>query len=427
MSIHAVVKGESSTPVALVAEPPPESEQKTRPPAQKRSRGKILTVILAAGFVVIAGATATKVWLGAAPAVHYTEAVVGRGDITRTVAATGTVNPVLTVIVGSYVSGVIKEVTCDFNTNVKKGQVCAKIDPDPFQTVVDQNRANVDVAKAQLEKDKTNLANLQSIFDRAARLIQTGATSKETFDNAKSAVDQAKAQVGIDEATIKQREAQLAAAEVNLGYTKIVSPVDGTVVSRNVTMGQTVTASFQTPTLFLIATDLGKMQVDTNVSETDIGGIQIGNKVAFTVGAFQRRTFDGSVTEIRQSPQTVQNVVTYDVVVSVDNSTSLLKPGMTASTRIIIDQRHQVLRVPSQALRYLPAGTPRDASPSARNQGRVWALRDGAPKAISVRVGLDDGGFAEIVDGELQEGEKIIISEQRQSSSGGSSLLRPRF
>jgi HlyD family secretion protein len=417
----AASNAKSSAPVALVSERP------TPLQPRKRLRGGVVVVAVAAGLAVTAGAIGIWYWLAAGPAVRYTQAVVSRGDVMRTVTATGTVNPVLTVIVGSYVSGVIKEVTCDYNTKVRQGQVCAKIDPGPYQTVVDQNRANLEVAKAQLEKDKANLANAQLSYDRSAHLARTGTASKETLDNAKNLLDQAKAQVGIDEAMIKQREAQLASAEVNLGYTQIVSPVDGTVVSRNVTIGQTVAASFQTPTLFLIAADLSKMQVDANVSESDIGGIQVGNKATFTVGAFQRRIFEGSVAEVRQSPQTVQNVVTYDVVVSVDNLSSLLKPGMTASTSIILDERHDVLRVPSQSLRYLPAGTTRDASTGARNQGHVWVLRDGIATAIPVKVGLDDGGFAEILDGALREGDKIIVSEQRATSGTSSTLLRPRF
>ena len=185
---------------------------------------------------------------------------------------------------------------CDFNTRVKQGQVCAKIDPRPYQTVVDQNKANLVVAQAQLEKDKANLAYAQVNYDRNARLAQTNAVSKDALDNAKSALDQAQAQIGVDQATIAQRQAQLEAAKINLGYTNIVSPVNGTVVSRNVTIGQTVAASFQTPTLFLIATDLTKMQVDTNVSESDIGGIKEGDKAYFTVDAFPEPHFQGTVS-----------------------------------------------------------------------------------------------------------------------------------
>ncbi|MBS0534227.1 MAG: efflux RND transporter periplasmic adaptor subunit [Proteobacteria bacterium] len=388
--------------------------------------------IAAALALVVMLAIAFAVWrsAGTASGVTYVTAAATRGDVTRAVTATGTVNPVLTIIVGSYVSGVIKEIRCDYNTEVKIGQVCAEIDPAPYQTVVDQNRANLAVARAQLEKDKANLAYAQLNYDRNARLAQSNAVSKDVLDNARNALDQATAQIGVDQATIRQREAQLAAAEVNLGYTHIVSPVNGTVVSRNVTMGQTVAASFQTPTLFLIATDLTKMQVDTNVSESDIGGIKEGNRSTFTVDAFPRRTFRGAVSQVRQSPQTVQNVVTYDVVLSVDNKDLALKPGMTAATRVIVDQRRDVLRVPSQALRYAPpsAGAPAGGARRTRNAeapAQVYVLRDNAPVAVPVTAGLDDDSFTEIVAGDLRPGDKVIVSEQRGAKAAATP--RPRL
>jgi HlyD family secretion protein len=215
----------------------------------------------------------------------------------------------------------------------------------------------------------------------------------------------------------------LDAAQVNLDYTNIISPVDGTVVSRNVTMGQTVAASFQTPTLFLIATDLTKMQVDANVSESDIGGIRNGNKATFTVDAYSRRAFEGRVTQVRQSPQTVQNVVTYDVVVSVDNSDLALKPGLTAATRIIVDQRSAVLRVPNQALRYVPTGTVLHET----KQPRVWVLRDETPTPVQVTGGLEDDEFTEIVQGDLKVDDKVIIAEQQNPPNGRSGVPRPRL
>ncbi len=400
------------------------------PQPAKPQRRRIWIVLGALALLLAAAAIAVWQWPGAGTEARYTEAAVTRGDVTRAVTATGTVNPVLTIIVGSYVSGVIKEIHCDYNTEVKVGQVCAEIDPAPYQTVVDQNRANLAVARAQLEKDKANLAYAQLNYDRNARLAQSNAVSRDALDNARNALDQATAQIGVDQATIQQRAAQLAAAEVNLGYTNIVSPVNGTVVSRNVTVGQTVAASFQTPTLFLIATDLTQMQVDTNVSESDIGGIKEGNRASFTVDAFPRRTFRGAVSQVRQSPQTVQNVVTYDVVVSVDNKDLALKPGMTAATRLIIEQRRDVLRVPSQALRYAPpsAGAPAGAARRSRNaevRGHVYVLRDNVPVAVPVTTGLDDDSFVEIVAGDLKAGDKVIVSEQRTAKAAATP--RPRL
>jgi len=415
------------TPLTIVPKP-------ASTPAPTRWRGPWLI----AGLLALAAiAVIAVVWWLTSPSsnVRYTTAPVTRGAVTRAVVATGTVNPVLTIIVGSYVSGTITDIQCDYNTQVKKDQVCATIDPRPYQTVVDQNKANLNVAKAQLEKDKAALAYAKITLDRNAQLVQTNAVSKDAYDNAKSAYDQAQAQIGFDEATIGQRQAQLAAAQVNLDYTNITSPVDGTVVSRNVTIGQTVAASFQTPTLFLIATDLTKMEVDTNVSESDIGGIKEGNKTYFTVDAFPNRTFAGTVTQVRQSPQTIQNVVTYDVVVSVDNKDLALKPGMTAASRIVTAERTDVLRVPSQALRYQPAGGQRTAGTAApegqaavpSSEGAVYALRDGTPVRVPVTVGLDDDSHAEIVQGDLKPGERVIITEQRAGAAPSASAPRFRF
>jgi len=379
--------------------------------------GGLVALLLTA---VVAGAW----WLfGAGGEVQYTTAPVSRGAVTRTVTATGVVNPELTIIVGTYVSGVIQHLYCDYNTQVKKGQVCAEIDPRPYQSVVDQAKANLAVAKAQLEKDKAQLNYAKSAFDRAAKLIQTSAISQDAFESAKSAHEQAQAQILFDEATIQQRQAALDAAQVNLDYTRIISPVDGTVVSRNVTMGQTVAASFQTPTLFLIATDLTKMTVDTNVSESDIGNVEVGDKATFTVDAFARRVFRGAVSQVRQSPQTVQNVVTYDVVVNVDNKDLALKPGMTATSRLIVDERNDVIRVPNQALRYTPGGL---AGGRSRDQARVWVRRGQEPVPVSVVTGLQDDSFTEIVGGELKAGDEVIVAE-RLAGNSRSSVPRLRL
>ena len=226
-----------------------------------------------------------------------------------------------------------------------------------------------------------------------------------------------------DQAIVKLDQGLVEGAQLNLGYTDIVSPVDGTVVSRNVTQGQTVAASFQTPTLFLIASDLKKMQVDTNVSESDIGGIKENDDGSFTVDAFPKRTFQGKVRQVRQSPQTVQNVVTYDVVIGVDNSDLALKPGMTAAARIVVDQRSDVIRVPDQALRYVPKGHAAPAQPGAAlsrsltDQGQIWVLHDGEPTAVAVVLGLDDGSFTEIVNGDVKTGDLVITAEQSTTRS----------
>ena len=310
---------------------------KTRSPSFRAS-GKGVAIAAALALLIAAGGLFWRQSHYTPPA-KYVIASATRGDITRVATATGTVNPELTIIVGSYVSGVLMQISCDYNTKVSTGQICAKIDPRPYQALVDQANANLAVARAQLAKDQANLAYTNLNWERNLALLRQNSVAKDSADLSKNNRDQAQAQVGFDMATIDQRQAQLAAAQVNLDYTDITSPVNGTVVSRNVTQGQTLAASLNTPTLFLIATDLTRMQVDTNISESDIGGIEEGNKASFTVDAFPDRAFAGTVTQVRQSPQTVQNVVTYDAVVSVDNKDLALKPGMTASTRITIDQR----------------------------------------------------------------------------------------
>jgi HlyD family secretion protein len=398
--------------------------QATRVPARRHRRAP--GPWLVGGLLLLLGAAVGAWWWGtrSGTTAHYATVPATRGAVTRTVTATGTVNPELTIIVGSYVSGVIQHLSCDYNTRVTAGQICAKIDPRPYETVVAQNKANLAVAKAQLEKDKANLTYTKLNYDRNRWLADHHSISQDAADVAKNAYDQAEAQVALDEATIEQHQALLDAAQVNLDYTDIVSPVDGTVVSRNVTQGQTVAASFQTPTLFLIATDLAKMQVDTSVSESDIGGFKEGDKATFTVDAFPRRVFEGTVTQVRQSPQTVQNVVTFDAVVSVDNSDLALKPGMTASTRIIIDQRSDALRVPNQALRYTPPGV---TNAVTAEEGRLWVLRDGQPAALAVVPGLDDENVTEIVKGDLRSGDQVIVGETSSANGGAAKTPLPRL
>jgi HlyD family secretion protein len=236
----------------------------------------------------------------------------------------------------------------------------------------------------------------------------------------------------------KLDRATVETAKVNLGYTNITSPVDGTVVARNITIGQTVAASFQTPTLFLIATDLTRMQVDTNVTESDIGAVKVGNDVRFSVEAFADRSFAGEVTQVRQAPQTVQNIVTYDVVVTVYNGDFLLKPGMTATVGIVTDRRAEAVRIPDQALRFAPssarpsaqAGATRAAGANSQpaalagRAAQVWVLRDGQPTPIDVMVGLDDDTFSELVAGTLKSGDQVIVGERRAAGTERSNPVR---
>ena len=406
---------------------PADRSATTAPPRRPRGLRRAVWVVL--GLLLLAGIGAGAWFFAAKPApIRYTTEAVTRGTVERSVTATGTVNPELTVIVGTYVSGVIESVSCDYNTVVKRGQVCARIDPRPYQATVDQDRANLAVAKAQREKDAAALIAAKAQDKRLASLVARNFTSQTAADEARSAYGQARAQVDLDKAVIAQREAQLKAAEINLGYTEIVSPVDGVVVSRDVTRGQTVAASFQTPTLFLIATDLTRMQVDTNVSESDIGMVKDGDPARFTVGAFPERAFQGKVTQVRQSPQMVQNVVTYDVVVSVDNRDLALKPGMTASVQVITARRDKVMRVPVAALRFEPALGQGGKRGTDHGSGReVYILRDGKPVAVPVTVGIEDESFAEITGGDLRDGARVIVGESRPGQAARRPSRVPRF
>jgi HlyD family secretion protein len=367
----------------------------------------IAVVILLFGYYFFGGSSsATKTITGQ----------VTRGAIVRSVSATGTVNPVVTVQVGAYDSGPISAIYADFNSPVKQGQLIAKIDPRQFQVKVDAAKASLANAKAQLSKDTADAAYKKVTYERDEALVKQGVISKDAADLAKSTYDQVVAQMALDRANIQQQEANLKDAEVSLNYTDIVSPVDGTVVSRNVDVGQTVASSFQTPTLFLIAKDLTKMQVDANVSESDIGDVRQGLKAEFKVDAFPDRVFEGVVGQVRQAPITVQNVVTYDVVVNVENPELLLKPGMTANVTLVTARRDDAIRIPMEALRFAPHGSSiREANSvdgsKGRNHARVWIPDGRSIKPVSITVGLNDGNFVEMLDGPLHENDLVVTDQ----------------
>jgi HlyD family secretion protein len=342
-------------------------------------------------------------------AARYITVPVDRGAIVHAVTATGTVNPVTVVQVGTYVSGPIMSIYADFNTPVKAGQLLAKIDPRPFAAQVALSRAALANARAQLQKDQANLAYQELTYHRDQELLTTAVISHDQLDNQYSVYNQAVAQIALDRAAIQQQEATLKSAELNLNYTNIVSPVDGTVVSRNVDQGQTVAASYQTPTLFLVAQDLTKMQVDTNVSESDIGDVRLGQPVDFTVDAYTTKNFRGDVAQVRQAPITVQNVVTYDVVVSVPNPELLLMPGMTANITIVTDRRDNVIRVPQRALAFSPHHPSSSANIGQGWRGsRVWLESAGKLRPVRITRGLDDGNYVEVVNGDIKPGDLVV-------------------
>jgi HlyD family secretion protein len=339
---------------------------------------------------------------------------VDRGSIVRAVTATGTVNPVTVVQVGTYVSGPIMSIYADFNTPVRAGQLLAKIDPRPFAAQVALARAALANARAQLRKDRANLAYQELTYHRDKALLDSAVISKDQLDNQWSVYNQALAQLSLDQAAIQQQQATLNAAILNLNYTNIVSPVDGTVVSRNVDQGQTVAASYQTPTLFLVAQDLTKMQVDTNVSESDIGDVHLAQPVDFTVDAYNTKKFRGDVAQVRQAPITVQNVVTYDVVISVPNPELLLMPGMTANITIITDRRDNVIRIPTRALAFAPhhSASPLNHGPGWRGS-RIWIDDGGKLRPVRITSGLDDGNYVEVVNGDLKPGDLVVIDSKK--------------
>ncbi len=337
-----------------------------------------------------------------------TEKVV-RGDITSSVTASGTVNAVTTVLVGTQVSGTVKEIFVDFNSAVKKNQIIAQIDPATFEAQVEQARAGLLLAKANLEKSEASLADSQRSMNRSKELFLRNLIARSDLDTAETNFLTAKAQVTASKAQVAQSDATLKTAETNMRYTRIISPVDGIVVSRNVDVGQTVAASFQTPTLFTIAQDLTKMQIDTNVDEADIGKVKTDMDVDFTVDAYPETTFKGKVFQVRNAPISVQNVVTYDVVVKVSNPDLKLKPGMTANVSVITSTHSNVLKLPKAALRFSPGAPDKTRAPRQQRGPGVWILENNSPKRITVSTGISDGMHSELLSNDLKEGQEVIV------------------
>jgi HlyD family secretion protein len=351
--------------------------------------------------------------------VKYQTGVVTRGDVIQVVSATGQLNPVLNVTVGSQISGNIIKLYADYNSLVKENQVVAELDPAPYTATVHQAQANVAYAQAALE-----LAKLTA--DRKAELVKEHAAAQADLDTAVANLHQA-------QATLQIQQANLETAQINLDHCTITSPVKGIVISRSVDVGETVAASLNAPVLFTIANDLAKMQIDASVAEGDVGELEAGQTVNFNVDAYPYRVFHGLVAQVRNSPVTVQNVVTYDTVVSVNNDDQKLKPGMTANLSIVIARRSNVLKVPNASLRFRPPepvvpGTPPPAAqPSPRPAGgrhdgarTLYTLPPGAtkPTPVQVHLGISDGIFTEVLDG-LHDGDVVVNSILSNSPTGG--------
>jgi len=406
--------------------------------------------------------------------VQYRTATVSRGDISVTISATGNPNAVVTVQVGSQVSGIVMALYADFNTKVTKGELIARLDPASLQSKVDEAQGNLDSARANAANAQAGIQKAQAAVqaatasvaaavanvvkagvaaqdakikgDRRVQMAKAGVLSQEDAETAQATVRTAAAdqdafiaqqhaveddgkvaqadlkvagtQLTANQAQVKQFEAALRSAQIDLAYTYIKAPVDGVVVSRNVDVGQTVAASLSAPTLFQIAQDLTKMQVDTNVSEADVGRVGVGQAATFTVDAYPGRIFTGAVTSIRKAPINVQNVITYDAVVGVSNADLKLFPGMTANVKILVDQRPNVLRVLNAALRYHPASETPAAAPSGKGAGKdatpgqAVSVMDpnNKQRRVTITTGQSDGTYTEVTGGGLKDGDRVIVS-----------------
>jgi len=399
----------------------------------KKNGFSLIPWIVILGLLAAAAGSGYYYWKSkSAPAYEFQTTAVTRGDLTLAVTASGTLNPVLNVQVGSQVSGNILHLFADWNSSVKAGQVVAQIDPSNYQANVMQAEGDLANARATLE-----LAQIQ--LKRSQELRSKDSTPQASLDQAIASVHQA-------EASVKTKEGSLALAQANLEHCSIISPVDGIVISRNVDVGQTVAASMNAPVVFVIANNLAKMQIDTTVAEADVGNIKEKQDVDFTVDAFPYTTFHGKVRQVRNAATTVQNVVTYDAVIDVDNSELKLKPGMTATVSIIVERRKDALQVPNSSLRVrmpdplkadskqassaAPESTPRKkADPGRRSMRTVYFLSNGeaTPSPVQIKIGITDGIATEVLEG-LQEGQKVVVSvTSNQPLSGASSTPASPF
>ncbi len=378
--------------------------------------------------------------------VQYRTAAIERGSVISIVSATGTINPVVLVEVGTQVSGMIKSLHADFNSQVKAGETVAVIDPEPFKARREQAISNLEVAHSNIARSKADLAQRKRELDRVQSLLPQQFVSQNDVDVALTNYQSAEAQLRVAEAQVRQAGAALNVADQELKYTVIRSPIEGIVVARNVEVGQTVAASFATPNLFLIALDLTKMQVNTNVSESDIGGMAEGQDAVFTVDAYPGESFSGTIRQVRLAPINIQNVVTYNVVVGVDNKDLRLKPGMTANVSIVVAQKNQTLKVPNAALRFTPPKSERDRhevkgqavnvveghstakSHEELRQKTVWKLmEDGSLAPVPVQIGISDGIATEMLSGALTEGEAVVIGIEQSLGEEKGGELPPGF
>jgi HlyD family secretion protein len=424
-------------------------------------------VVWISSFLVVAAAC-VAVWRYRSahqpPPVTYQTAALSRRHVVGRVTATGTLLATVTVTVGTQVSGRVQKLFVDYNSAVKKGQIVAKIDPLLFQAALEQARANYAAAQAALKSSRAQADLAQKQFARQQTLLKESLAAQQDVDSAESNARVTAAQVDVAAASLAQAQAQLHQAETNLSYTDIVSPIDGIVISRAVDVGQTVAASLQAPILFTIAEDLRKMQVNTNVSEGDVGRLEQGMTAFFTVDAYPGARFRGKISQIRNAATTVSNVVTYDAVIDVDNSDLRLRPGMTANATVIYADKRDVVAVPNAALRFKPppeanvrkladSSEPREphrqrdpgSAPGenrwsdgregrgeSRGEKTIWTMTAGAPVMVSVKTGLSDGSYTELLNDDVKEGDLVIVDatvtgKETAPNAPSSTMRRPPF
>lgn len=352
--------------------------------------------------------------------VKYISEPIKKRTITQIVEATGTIQPINTVSIGSQVSGLIQEIYVDYNSEVEKGQLLAQIDTSLFEAQLNQSVANINNAKATLAKNQAVLAYDEKTYKRYKNLYARNLVSKNDLDSAESAYKSDLAQVSAAKASIMQAQAAYDTASANMRYTKITSPVKGIVISKEVEVGQTVAASFQTPTLFEVAEDLTKMQIETSVSEADIGKVKEGQTVEYTLDGYPDSIFYGKVTQVRLSPTTESNVVTYTVIIEVENEDGKLLPGMTANVSIITDKSENVLTVPNSALKFTIA----DNKQKYDKRG-LWIDVKGKPTRINIEIGATDDSYTEVISDEIKEGDLVYIGSSQNGKSGNSKQMMP--
>lgn len=354
--------------------------------------------------------------------IKYVTKPIVKGNIIQYVEASGTIKPINTIAVGTQVSGTVAKIYVDYNSVVKKGDMLAELDPSLFQSNVDQSTAKLNNAKASLSKATSSLNYKKNNYQRYKNLYAKNYVSKDEVELAYANYQQALAEVSAANAEVNAAQATLKNNMTNLGYSKITSPVDGTVISRAVDVGQTVAASFNTPTLFEVAKDLTQMQIETSVSEADIGRIKVGQKAQYTLDGYQDKTFQGEVTQVRLASTTTNNVVTYTVIVSVDNSEGFVIPGMSANVSIITNSVKDALCVPNQALKFTPA----DNTQKYEKQG-IWIKTNTGVKRYNVELGASDDDKTQIISDEIKVGDKVCVSSIGGGKKKASGMRPPRI